>query len=261
VRAMAHDPYGTLAGIYEWLVPERLLTPEGAVAAFAQVMDALDPSARVLDCAAGIGQLAVGLRLKGFDVVASDASSAMIERTRRLAADRGVDLRTVVCGWEQLVEQGWSDSFDAAFCVGNSLTHAPGQTARRTALGQMAATLRPGGLLVLTSRNWELVRDQGSGLRIAEQLVEGGGRRAGGGHWWGPAPGWGEAPNHDVAGGVIDESGSVSGHVERVAFWPFRHQTLDEDLRAAGFTPASSTYAPDIERYLVTATSAASAAT
>jgi hypothetical protein len=49
----------------------------------------------------------------------------------------------------------------------------------------------------------------------------------------------------------------VTSHTERLAFWPFRHQTLDEDLRAAGLAPASSTYAPDLERYLVTATRAA----
>jgi len=55
---------------------------------------------------------------------------------RRLAADRGVDLPTVVCGWEPLVAQGWSEGFDAVFCVGNSLTHAPQHAARRTALGK-----------------------------------------------------------------------------------------------------------------------------
>lgn len=92
--------------MYEWLVPEPFLRPEGCVAAFGRVVDGLDPGARVLDCAAGIGQLAVGLRLRGFDVVASDASRAMVDRTRKLASDRGVDLPTAVCRWEQLDAQG-----------------------------------------------------------------------------------------------------------------------------------------------------------
>jgi SAM-dependent methyltransferase len=250
---MPREPYGTLAGIYEWLVPEPLLTPEGSVAAFARVVQALDPGARVLDCAAGIGHLAVGLRLLGFDVTASDASAAMVERTRRLAVDRGVEMPTIVCGWEQLVEQGWSDGFDAVFCVGNSITHAPGQTARRTALGQMAAALRPGGTLVLTSRNWELMRDQGSGLRIAEQLVEREGRRALVMHGWTIADSWNDPHYLDVAVAFIDPGGGVTSHTERLAFWPFRHQTLDADIRSAGLSPVSSTYASDIERYLVTA--------
>jgi SAM-dependent methyltransferase len=190
VCGMADDPYATLAEVYEWLVPEEVLTPEGAVAEFAQVMDALDPTARVLECAAGIGHLAVGLRLKRFDVVASDASGAMMERTRGSRADRGVGLPTVVCAWARLVKQGWSDSFDVVFCVGNSLTHALGQAARRAALGQMAGTLRRSGVLVLTSRNWELVRAEGSGLRIGEQLVERDGRRALVVHGWTIAERW-----------------------------------------------------------------------
>jgi SAM-dependent methyltransferase len=252
---MPRQPYGTLAGIYEWLVPEPLLTPEGSVTAFAPIVDTLGPGARVLDCAAGIGQLAVGLRLMGFDVTASDASSAMVERTRRLAADRGVDVRTVVCGWEQLVDQGWSDSFDAVFCVGNSLTHAPGQAARRTALEQMAAALRPGGILVLTSRNWELVREQGSGLRIAEQLVERDRRRGLVVHAWTIAERWDDPHYLDVAVAFIDATRGVTSRAERLAYWPFRHQTLAADLRAAGLSPDSTTYASEIERYLVTARS------
>jgi SAM-dependent methyltransferase len=94
--------YDELASVYGWLTPEPLLTPEGSVAAFASVVDTLTPGARVLDCAAGTGQLAVGLALAGFDVTATDASGEMIARTRGLAADRGADLTTCVCTWEVL---------------------------------------------------------------------------------------------------------------------------------------------------------------
>jgi SAM-dependent methyltransferase len=250
---MEDDSYGTLAGVYEWLVPEPLHTPEGSVAAFAEIVNALDPETRVLDCAAGRGELGVGLRLKGFDVVASDASAAMIERARRLAADRGVELPLVTCSWEQLVEQGWSDSFDVVFCVGNSITHAGGRAARRSALRKMAATLRSGGLLVLTSRNWELVRDQGSGLRIGDRLVERDGRRGLVVHSWTLAEDWDDPHFLDVAVAFVEEDGTVTSHAERLAFWPFGHETLDEDLRTAGLAPASSTYTANAERYLVTA--------
>ncbi|HSK98331.1 MAG TPA: class I SAM-dependent methyltransferase, partial [Euzebyales bacterium] len=153
----AAGSYDTLAGVYEWLTPESLATPQGAVDAFAGVVD-LEPGARVLDCAAGTGQLAVGLALRGHDVVASDASAGMVERTMALAAEHGVDLPAVVCEWESLPDQGWQGAFDAVFCVGNSLTHAGPTPRRRAALAAMAAVLRAGGLLVATSRNWELVR-------------------------------------------------------------------------------------------------------
>ena len=66
--------YDTLAGVYDWLVPDALLAPAGAADAFAALTAGLPPGAAVLDCAAGTGQLAVGLALRGFAVTATDAS-------------------------------------------------------------------------------------------------------------------------------------------------------------------------------------------
>jgi SAM-dependent methyltransferase len=81
--------YDTLADVYDWLVPEALLEPEGSAAAFDMVLDELSAGARVLDCACGTGTLAVGLALRGFEVSASDASEGMVARTRALADARG----------------------------------------------------------------------------------------------------------------------------------------------------------------------------
>jgi len=100
------EAYGTLAEVYDFLVPDSLLTPEGSAAAFDGLV-ALDPGARVLDCAAGSGTLAVGLALRGFGVVATDASEAMVRRTRALAAARTVELPAHACAWEQLPARGW----------------------------------------------------------------------------------------------------------------------------------------------------------
>jgi SAM-dependent methyltransferase len=250
---MTADAYDTLAGVYEWLVPEPLLTPEGSVAAFASVVDTLRPGARVLDCAAGTGRLAVGLALRGFDVVASDASPAMIERTQRLASDHRVDVPAVACSWEQLPDQGWADVFDAVFCVGNSLTHAAGRAGRRAALGAMAGVLRDDGLMVVTSRNWERLRQQRSRLQVADQLTERDGKRGLVIHAWTIAQSWNEPHYLDVAVALVDHAGGVTTHSERLQFWPFTRHTLDEDLRAAGLTPASSTSIYDSERYLITA--------
>src|SRR4051794_8439696 len=99
----SHDPpYRDLADVYDLLVPPALRTPEGSAKALAPRVDALAPGARVLDCACGTGTLAVGLALRGFAVDASDLSPAMIARTRRLAAERGVALRAEVRAWEDL---------------------------------------------------------------------------------------------------------------------------------------------------------------
>jgi SAM-dependent methyltransferase len=250
-------PYGTLAEVYDWLVPEVLLTPEGSVAAFAAVVDELPAGARVLDCAAGTGPLAVGLALRGFEVAASDASAAMVEHTRALAARHGVALDARVCAWEDLDRQGWAGVFDAVFCVGNSLPHAAGSAARRAALAEMGGVLRDGGRLAVTSRNWERVRARGPGLEVADRVAERPGGRGLVVHAWTIPEDW-EARHHlDVAVAVLDAAGGVTSRGERLAFWPFTHETLDADLRAAGLEPATSTYDPEVDRYLVTARRAA----
>src|SRR4051794_26606348 len=217
--------YDQLAAVYEALTPPELHTPEGNVALIDGLLD-LPPGARVLDCACGTGTLAVGLALRGFAVDASDLSPAMVERTRRLAAERAVDVDARVCAWEDL-EPG--RRYAAVFCVGNSLAHARD---RVRALSAMAATLT--GTLYVSSRNWERERAAGSRTEVEGPITR----------VWTIPGSWGEAHHLDI---------SVHGVHERLTVWPFTHEQLDADLRAAGLTPALSSYSPDAGRYLVAA--------
>jgi SAM-dependent methyltransferase len=226
--------YGTLAEVYDFLVPEALLSPEGSAAAFDDLLAGLAPGARVLDCACGTGTLAVGLALRGFDVTASDASPAMVARTRALAAERDVPLDVATRAWAEL----GGEPFEAVLCVGNSLTHAGGRAGRLSALDGMRRVLRDGGLLAITSRNWERPQEG------EDEVVERGGRRATVQRTW-----LGGDPRRlEVV--VTLEDGSV--HAERLAYWPFTHDELDDDLRAAGFEPEASTWSPEADRYAVT---------
>lgn len=249
---MAEVAYDGLADVYDWLVPDALLTPEGTVAAFRELVP-LPPGGRVLDSACGIGQLAVGLASQGFDVVASDASPAMVQRTAQLATDHGVELSAITCAWEDLTPELVGGAVDAVFCVGNSLTHARGRDARLAALTAMASVLCSDGLFVLTSRNWERRRSCGSRLEVADELVERHGRPGLVIYNWTIPEAW-DAPHFlDVAVALIDPSGKATTVTERLSFWPFTHMDLDKDLRQSGFTPESSTYTEDVDRYLVTA--------
>jgi SAM-dependent methyltransferase len=249
---MAAAEYDTLADVYDFLVADELLTPEGAAAAFAPLVVSLPPGARVLDCAAGTGQLAVGLALRGLEVVACDASSAMAARTLGLARERDVAIVVAACRWEQLPDRGLGD-FAAIFCVGNSITHAAGRPARRAALAAMASVLRRDGVLVVASRNWEVVRAEGSGLRVADELVERDGRRGLVVYGWTIGERWDDPHALDVAVALVGGDGRVRTRSERLRFWPFTAGELDADLRAAGLTPQTSTYAPAAKWYTVTA--------
>ncbi len=249
---MPEEEYGTLAEVYEWLVPDERVEPESQVAAFADVVDELSPGARVLDCAAGTGELAVGLALRGFHVTATDASHAMLERTSALVQERGVEVQAEVCAWEELEGRGWKGSFDAVFCVGNSLPHAPGETARRRALAAMTSVLRPAGALVVATRNWEALRARGSRLEVFPRLVR---RRGLGGvvvYAWTIAAAWEETHEMDIAVALLRDSG-VAVYRERMPFWPFRRETLEAELGAVGMDAVASTWTPDSDRYLVVA--------
>jgi SAM-dependent methyltransferase len=250
---MPDEAYAQLAPVYEWLLDDALITPEGQLAAFSPLLEQLPPRAPVLDCAAGTGLLAVGLALGGFDVTASDLSEPMLARARQLAAARGVAVATTRCGWEDLPAQGWRERFAAVFCVGNSLAHAAGRPARRAALRAMADVLRPDGLVAVTSRNWELVRSSGTHLRVDGQIRVRGGRRGLAVQAWTVPEAW-DAPHlQDVCVALLGDDGGVTPCGERLTVWPFRHEALADDIRAAGLAVEASTYAVDAGRYLVTA--------
>jgi SAM-dependent methyltransferase len=191
----------------------------------------------VLDCACGIGLLAAGLAQAGYDAHASDLSPEMVERTRA----RGVDAR--VQSWDDLPPTG---DFDAVLCVGNSLAHARD---RRAALTAMAGALRPGGMVILTSRNWERELAAGTRLEVEPRLVERGGRRALIARAWTI----GEATRHEVAVSLLEDDGAVTTVAEVLTVWPFTADELRDDLRSAGLELGHSTFTRESERYLVTA--------
>src|SRR4051794_8301250 len=165
------QPYDALASVYDFLVPERLLDRGGSYAAVREWLKDLPHGAAMLDCACGPGHLAVGLAQAGFVVTATDASPAMTARANALADSYGVALTLERLTWDELADQQWEERFAAVLCVGNSIAHAAGSAARRRALRNMSRLLQGGGRLLLTSRNWELVRSTGSHLHIADQLV------------------------------------------------------------------------------------------
>ena len=96
----------------------------------------------------------------------------------------------------------------------------------------MAGALRPGGALLLTSRNWEREQPGGS------EEVQRGGRRLRITRVWTP----GRPTRLKLTVGTVTEVLTV---------WPFTYDELLTDLRAAGFEVEISTFTPDSERYLV----------
>lgn len=251
--------YGALSDVYEWLIGDDKLTPAQAATAYCgDVVGSLPPGSRVLDCACGTGQLAVGLAALGLDVVAADASDGMVRRTEELASEQGVSLHALRASWDELPDHLEDATFDLVFCVGNSLGHAEGAAGRLTALEAMSRLLSPGGRLVLTSRNWELVRSAGSRVDVRDRLVRRHGRDAVVSYHWHIEQHWEQEHVLEIVVAEIEPDGAVRACAERLSLWPYRYDDLVADLQGLGLTVQSTTFDPAADGYTVVAGRSAS---
>jgi SAM-dependent methyltransferase len=251
--AVGEVAYGSLASVYEWLVADDKASPAASAQAFETVTAGLDPGAQILDCSCGIGLLAVGLAEAGFRVTACDASPAMVERTQVLARAHGVEVSAHVCRWDELPDQGWQDRFDAVLCVGNSLAHAVGRSGRRAAIGGMASVLSAGGVLALTSRNWEQIRAAGTRLDVWDRLVARAGGKAVVAYSWQVPPAWDAEHRLEISVAVLQDGDRLQVATELLSMWPFHHEELRADVASAGLSVAVSTYDATQPNYLLTA--------
>jgi SAM-dependent methyltransferase len=248
---LAH--YEALPDVYEWLIPDAKLTPEGSIAALGDLVLSLPSDARVLDCSCGTGQLAVGFAKLGFDVVGTDASAGMVRRTRELADEHAVPLRAMAAAWDDLPDHFEPSTFDLVVCVGNSICHAQGSSGRRAALAAMSRLLKPRGLLVLTSRTWELVRAAGTRIDVRDRLVRRRGQDAVVIYSWSIEQPW-EAEHHlEIAVARVGPDGSVLTSSEQLPFWPYRYEVLVAELRSAGLGIVESTFDPAADVYRIVA--------
>lgn len=114
---------------------------------------------RVLDAACGTGAHAIALQQLGYEVVGADLSAGMIEWAQANAVAAGSQARFVVAGFGELAAQVGGD-FDALLCLGNSLPHVLTPAELHSALADFCACLRPGGLLMIQNRNFDLVLER-----------------------------------------------------------------------------------------------------
>ena len=113
---------------------------------------------RVLDVGCGTGRHAIHLAEQGFEVVGVDPSQQMIERAVANAGDiAGASFTRAGFGELRATVEG---TFDAIICLGNTLPHILSQGDLVGALDDMAAMIRPGGVLVVQQLNYDRILAQ-----------------------------------------------------------------------------------------------------
>jgi SAM-dependent methyltransferase len=145
--------YDALAPLYH-LVYENW---EASIERQGKALDSIIRSCRgetpqsILDVACGIGTQCLGLAALGHRVTGSDLSPAAVQRARRETASRGLSIDYTVA---DMRAPNRGRDFDVVLCADNSLPHLLSDEAITGALGQFLAALKPGGLCLISVRDY-----------------------------------------------------------------------------------------------------------
>ena len=192
---------------------------------------------------------AASLHRRGFEVVAADASPAMVARARERLVGTGVAV--IECAWAGLADR-FGAEFDVVVCLGNSLSHAPSTEARRAALAAFAAVLVPGGTLLLDVQDWRAVHAAGSHQDDDPLVVTRGGLECTRHYDWRVPERFEDPLVLEITLRIRDE-GRERSSSHKVQFALFTTLDLIADLEATGFTDVAVHQDPGDDRYAVTA--------
>jgi SAM-dependent methyltransferase len=203
----------------------------------------------VLDAACGTGVDAAVLARRGFTVWAADGSDAMVEGAAARFRRERLTIPLLRRRWADL-PAATGERFDVVLCVGNSLVHAAGRDAMVEALTGLRRMARPGGYVVIDSRNWEKLHAERRIVQMADRVVARGGRRCLVFYAW-------EIPDrlgdehiaHLVF--VFENGGQVEPHEHRITFRPFTIGELRARLEPAGLREIDTDFDGSVDRYAV----------
>ena len=188
-----------------------------------------DRSARVLDCACGIGTQAIGLAALGYYVTASDISDAELAEAKRRAQEQNVSLHLAHADFCALSDT-FSDPFDLVICMDNALPHMLTAERLDAALASIAGQVAPGGLFIASIRDYDALLDSKppysppyihklqNGQRVSFQTWE----------WQGD--------NYRLTQYIIEDDASLQVSKFVCEYRATRRAEITESMRAHGFT-------------------------
>jgi SAM-dependent methyltransferase len=169
--------YDQLAPFYHLVFPDW----EASIQRQAAALDAIlrehwgEGRLTILDAACGIGTQALGLAALGHAVTASDLSGDAIERARREARQRSLDIRFSIADMRRLSAHH-GKQFDLVIACDNAVPHLLTDEELLAAFGQFFACTRPGGGCLITVRDYDQEERAGIQVKPYGIRVEGGAR-------------------------------------------------------------------------------------
>lgn len=150
--------YDNMAAQYDKLFLDwNATTQEQAVILHNIFSDSgFDSTARILDCACGIGTQSIGLAALGYSVTASDISDGELAEAADRAVKSGVKIRFEHADFCALSDT-FSEQFDIVIAMDNALPHMLTGEALESAVRSITGQTRPGGIFVASIRDYDSI--------------------------------------------------------------------------------------------------------
>lgn len=148
--------YDSLATQYDKLFLDWQAATEEQAAILDRIFseNGVDKSARILDCACGIGTQAIGLAAIGYRVTASDISDAEIAEARMRAAKNNVSICFAHADFCALSDT-FCHPFDVVIAMDNALPHMLTGEQLASAVRSIVNQMKDGGLFVASIRDYD----------------------------------------------------------------------------------------------------------
>ena len=166
--------YDELAPYYHLLYPDweaSMVRQSHGLAAVLQEFG-VPPGAPILDAACGIGTQALGLSMLGYQVTASDLAPAAVARASREAESRGLHIAFSVADLRELAAV-FSAPFAAVLACDNAVPHLLSDREILRAFSQCHRTLAPGGVLLISVRDYAAIERRSPDVRPYGSRTEG----------------------------------------------------------------------------------------
>jgi len=185
------------------------------------------PSARILDCACGIGTQAIGLACLGYSVTASDISQPELDRARKQSVQNRVSIRFEHADFRAL-EKVFPETFSIIIAMDNALPHMLSHSQHSAAIESITGRLSSRGIFVASIRDYDdllskkppfsppYIHHTGNGQRVSFQTW----------NW--------EGDNYKLTQYIIEDEASLQIHKFDCEYRATRREELTALLLAHG---------------------------
>ena len=148
--------YDNLASHYDKLFLDWNATTLEQAAILEKIFadNGFDKSARILDCACGIGTQAIGLAAIGYHVTASDISDGELAEAKERAAKNKVSIHFEHADFRALSDT-FTRQFDIVIAMDNALPHMLTGNDLASAIKSIVNQIQDGGLFVASIRDYD----------------------------------------------------------------------------------------------------------